>query len=439
MARLPQGLVILGSAALLNIVAGYVRQLVYAYHFGAGSDLDAFLVAFTLPQQLLTNLAMISVSVVLPAYARHRERQEHEASRALLHGWFGAVFKFCLLSGVILAVAARPIVSLLAPGFDASQADLAAQYLRWVVPYFVAIGGGSSFQIVLDSHRAFGFPAWSRPLINIIVIGACLAGAARFGPYAAVAGYVLAGLVVFFGLAWRTQRFEPIDFIACLTAGLDRLPIGSAMTLLLATVATQINPMVDNWFASRVAGGGGVAALNYAGAINSIATAVVTTTISTALFPVLSERVARGDARQALRLALRWSAVVVAVSAVPVLGLVTFRMEIVALLFQVGRFDQSATELTASVLVVLPAMVLLGAVSEIVTRLLHALGAFRVVAAFAWLAMGTKVLLSAWLFEKFQLVGLVGATVCAGCVATIGRVAASIVLVRVSSPTSTKP
>ncbi len=438
MARLPQGLVILGSAALLNIVAGYVRQLVYAYHFGTGADLDAFLVAFTLPQQLLTNLAMISVSVVLPAYARHRAKQEHEASRALLHGWFGAVFKFCLLSGLILAVAARPIVSLLAPGFDASQTDLAAQYLRWVVPYFVAIGGASSFQIVLDSHRAFGFPAWSRPLINVVVIGACVVGAVRFGPYAAVAGYVVAGFIVFFGLAWRTQRFEPMNFVACLTSGLDRLPIGGAMTLLLATVATQINPMVDNWFASRVAGGG-VAALNYAGAINSIATAVVTTTISTALFPVLSERVARGDARQALRLALRWSAIVVAVSAVPVFGLVTFRMEIVALLFQFGRFDQSATELTASVLVVLPAMVLLGAVSEIVTRLLHALGAFRVVAAVAWLAMGTKVLLSVWLFERFQLVGLVGATVCAGCVATIGRVAASIVLVRASSPTSTKP
>ena len=98
-----------------------------------------------------------------------------------------------------------------------------------------------------------------------------------------------------------------------------------------------------------------------------------------------------------------------------------FRYEIVSLAFERGRFDASATALTASVLMVLPAMMILSAVSTLLVRLLLVQQKQKAILGLTFLGVGVKLLLSMLLVETWGLVGLVSATVIASVVATSAR------------------
>lgn len=164
---------IVGLLTLLSRVTGVIRDMVYLISFGAGPLMDAFLVAFKIPNFLrrLTAEGAFSQAFVpvISEYRVQRPQVEVRALVARVMGVFGALLFVITVIGVI---AAPVLAFIFAPGFraDGDRFELTVEMLRFTFPYMffislVALGSG-----VLNSYGRFAVPAFNQTLLNLVMI-----------------------------------------------------------------------------------------------------------------------------------------------------------------------------------------------------------------------------------------------------------------------------
>jgi putative peptidoglycan lipid II flippase len=206
---------IVGSLTLLSRVTGVLRDMAYLITFGAGPLMDAFLVAFKIPnfmRRLTAEGAFSQAFVpVISEYKVQRSQEEVRALVAKVTGVFGAVLFAIAAAGVI---AAPVLAFLFAPGFRDGDGrfDLTVEMLRFTFPYLffislVALGSG-----VLNSYGRFAVPAFNQTLLNVIMIVA----AACVAPYFEKPGLVLAIGVFVAGAVQLVAQFPALHALRLL-------------------------------------------------------------------------------------------------------------------------------------------------------------------------------------------------------------------------------
>lgn len=196
-----------GSAARLialgilsSRILGLVREKVVAYFFGLGAHLDVYQLVMK-GANLLNNLlgeGTLSASFI-PIYSRMLEEgRERDAGR-----FAGAVFGLLLVTVTTLTIvgvlAAKYVVTLIAPGFLGDAAlvasgeltvnrfDLAVYAFRITLPMAAFLALSAWALGVLNSHRRFFLPYFAPTLMNVAVIAALFIAAMTFfdDPFAA--------------------------------------------------------------------------------------------------------------------------------------------------------------------------------------------------------------------------------------------------------------
>lgn len=116
-----------GVVAVLTVVSkvlGFIRETSLAAVFGATADVDAFLVAQTIPLFLFSIVSYSLTTTFIPMYSRIRE--EHGQDHAF--HFANTVMWAIIAVGTILVIAgemfAGSLVRLVAPGFDGKIAEL---------------------------------------------------------------------------------------------------------------------------------------------------------------------------------------------------------------------------------------------------------------------------------------------------------------------------
>lgn len=191
---------VVGSLTLLSRVTGVLRDMVYLIMFGAGPLMDAFLVAYKIPNFLrrLTAEGAFSQAFV-PVVSEYRVKREHAEVRALVSGVAGVFGTVLFVIAAVGAVAAPVLAFLFAPGFreDGDRFDLTVEMLRFTFPYIffislVALGSG-----VLNGYGRFATPAFNQVLLNVVMILAAGVVAPHFDKPGLVLaiGVFVAGLV----------------------------------------------------------------------------------------------------------------------------------------------------------------------------------------------------------------------------------------------------
>lgn len=421
-AGVPRGTWLLMFLSGLSIVTAYLREAVFAYVFGASGELDALLVALTVPRLLALLSANITVAVVLPLYVGYCEAEQRGHASELVRRWFWMVAAVGTLVCIVLLVAASPIVSLMAPGLTPERQALAVLCLRGMLPFVWLMTVAPTFKVVLDTRRRFAAPALGNSISSISVVITSVLFGASVGVVAAVPGFAV-GAVATFALLWaRSKPVEPALPSLKRRAEAVTLPLAGAGIMAVNVGANQFHEIIDRAFASGLAEGS-IASLNYAKSINTIPATVVSAALATALFPMLASMTARGEWQQALRTVYRWIAVVTGLGMIPVIGLVLLRVPVVELLFQRGQFDERAVAMTASVLSVLPAMIPITSICTLLDRLLLAQRRLVILAVLSLSTVVLKVLFNVVLVSWLDrgLVGLALATVFSTGVVTLAR------------------
>ena len=122
----------------ISRVSGLVRDQVYAAVFGAGPAMDAFVVAFRIPNFMRRLSAEGSFSMAfVPVLAEYKAKGDQAAVKALIDRVAGTLTAFLLVLTAGAVLAAPWVMRVFAPGFsvDSEQARLATEMLRITFPY----------------------------------------------------------------------------------------------------------------------------------------------------------------------------------------------------------------------------------------------------------------------------------------------------------------
>ncbi|RME61153.1 hypothetical protein D6779_00590 [Candidatus Parcubacteria bacterium] len=418
---MPAGFGPLATVSIIAMVCGLLRETSVAYYFGAGFELDMFLVAFTVPQFLVSQITIITVAVVLPRYVALMEQEGQVAAGALLAKWFWFetlfVFLFCFLCYMF----AEDVISVLAPGLSAEQVLRAGSLMRWLLMFVFLLYATGCMKVVLETHGNFVIPAFQGPLISITVISSCFLFAGNTGVTALVIGFASGAAIAALLQFGAARKYEPswpcVGYHRIVGA---RLPLSNAMWMVAVSMTGQMTVMVDRYFASSLPPGS-ISSLNYAEALIAVPVNVLAASLATTLFPVMSRKAANAQATEAYELLKRWMLRSVVAAGLLAVTIFLFRHDIVRIMFERGKFDEADVMTTAGVLGVLSMMLVASTVSSLLSKFLEACQLYRVIAMTGLAMFSVKLVFSFWLVHWYGIEGLALASVLAALLVILIR------------------
>jgi putative peptidoglycan lipid II flippase len=405
------------AAALVTVltafsaILGFIRDVVIAGVFGAGAQLDAYLVAQGLMNLVLALVAGAMAKATVPVLAAQTSTDDDSNKPAHT---LSVVLTMTLLvlglGSLIMALAANTVVTVLAPGFKGPQAELAASLTRIVLIATVLISGTNLLAAAAEAHRRFFWSAMQGVPFNLIMIAAAVLFGPRYGVYALAVGFVagsaarlLCQLVPIRALGLRLRASFDIKDPGFRTIArlIPPLLIGSALG--------NANTMVDRAVGSMV-GEGTISALSYAWRVISLGETLLVASLLTALYPAFGAAAGMRDLEEMRRLVGRGLSTVATVL-MPVWGfLIVCSVPLVALLFEHGSFTPADTERTATAMLwYAPALLALGW-REMVVRASYALGDSRRPVLVFVFAMSINVVGDFTLGLTFGIAGLAAST-----------------------------
>ncbi len=365
---------------------GLVREQVLAYWFGASDAMDAYLVAFRVPNLVRDLFAEGAMSAALvPTFSRTLARDGRPRAWALGNAIITALVAVTATLTLAAIVFAPTLVRLLAEDFAAvpGKFELTVQLTRIMAPFLVLVAMAAACMGMLNSLGVFFIPALAPAMFNVASIGAGLALvpvaiSAGVQPILAMAYGTLVGGLGQVALQWPSLRREGFR----LRPRFDLADPGLRQVLALmgpgivGLAATQLNVFVNTIVATGQ-GTGAVSWLTFAFRVMYLPIGLFGVSIATATTPAMSRLAAANDTAQMRSTLAAAMGLMLTLNVPATLGLIVLATPIVRLLFERGSFTPADTLATAAA-VRLYAVGLVGySIVKIVSPTFYAMGRSR--------------------------------------------------------------
>lgn len=344
--RLFRSTAIVSIMTMLSRVLGLVRDVVLMGVFGAGGLMDAFLVAFKIPNFLRRLFAEGAFSqAFVPVLSEYKERRTLDEVKLLIAHVSGVLSVILLVLTVAVIALAPYVIHLFAPGFadDPLRFNTASELLRLTFPYLLFISLTAFFGSILQSYGKFAPPAFAPVLLNVcMILGALLLAPMMDTPIMAL-GYAVAisgllQLLIQLPDLYR-QKLLVAPKINFKDEGVKRI-----LTLMLPAIfgvsVTQINLLLNTIFASKMINGS-VSWLYAAERLSELPLGLIGVAIGTVILPSLSASCAKGDQDEFTK-TLDWAARLIILVGLPA-SVAMFALSDVLMnaLFVRGEFTQT--------------------------------------------------------------------------------------------------
>jgi putative peptidoglycan lipid II flippase len=299
--RLARSTAIFSLATGLSRVLGLIRESVSAYYFGAGGKINAFTVAFQIPNLVRALVADAALSgAFVPVFSELLEKGERKrawrvASTLLwlmLLGLGGITALFVLISPFVLRLFGSP----------GGDLDLAVGLSRVLFPVVVLLGLSGIVVGILNSYDHFAVPAltpvfWNAAIILGLVLGVPNQNGTN-GKLYVYAGSILAATVL--------QLLLPVPWLKGLDGRLQLVldwrdpAVRRVFTLMIPVTLglglINVNAVIDTVFASRLIDPKlAPTAIDKAFRLYMLPQGMFSVAVATVLFPALSRLAARED------------------------------------------------------------------------------------------------------------------------------------------------
>jgi putative peptidoglycan lipid II flippase len=416
---------IIGLAVMCSRVLGLARELIFAALFGGGRALDAFTVAFRIPNLLRDLFAEGALSTAfVTTFSKTIARGGDEAAWRLAN-------KVATMTALVLGalcvlgmVFSSSLVGLLAPGFDHDKAALTAQLTRIMFPFILLVSLAALVMGMLNAKNVFGVPAMASSFFNIgSIVGGLLLGYwidPHFGlraliglAFATVIGGGLQLAVQLPSLARLGYRFRPD--LRWRDAGVKAVLLLMGPSVIAAST-TQFNVLINSVFASGLEDGA-IFWLAAAFRLMQLPLGIFGVALGTVTLPLLSRLVVAGrmDAfRSELARAMRW-ALLLTLPAMA--GLMMLAEPIISVVYQHGKFDAYQAAQSAGALRYYAIGLAGYAALKVLVNAFYALDRRKTPMMVSFLAVGLNLLFN-WIFTVRLGWGHRGLAFSTGCIAT---------------------
>jgi putative peptidoglycan lipid II flippase len=368
---------ILMAAFLANKILAIGRQIVIAEAFGTGSDYDAFVAAFRLPDilfMLISGGALGTAFIPILSERLTLRASEDPDGWQLTSGVLNTILLVVTSLSVVGAIFALPLVQwLVAPGFSPATQILTANLMRLTLISTIIFSVSSLIGAVLNARQHFVLPAIAPLIYNLGIMFGAIFLAPTVGVYGLIFGAILGALghllIQVPGLARYGVKYRPI--LGWHDNSLRRVAklMGPRV---LNIVVIQINFVVIFRLASFLPGEGNVSALDYGWDLMQMPQTIIGSAIGIVLFPTLSELAARGDIaglRQTMAQTLR---IILALAIPAMVGLIVLGRPIIQVMFERGEFGPDSTAAVYQSLQFWALALIAHSALEVVNRLFYA-------------------------------------------------------------------
>jgi putative peptidoglycan lipid II flippase len=404
-----------GLATMTSRILGLVREQVLAYYFGASDSMDAFRVAFRVPNLLRDLFAEGAMSAAfVPTFTGYLTRGGRERAWALGNSVLNGLV---VVTGVLVVVGflvAPALVRFFAGDFAEvpGKLELTILLARVVLPFLTLVALAAALMGMLNALGHFFLPAVSPATFNaasIVLVVALVPFAPALGvdPILIVALGTLAGGLAQVAIQWPALAREGFRYRARIDVhdeGLRRvLMLMGPGTIGLA--ATQINVFVNTILATGQ-GTGAVSWLDYAFRLMYLPIGLFGVSVATASTPAVSRLVARqefGAVRSTIAHAI---GLMMLLNVPATFGLMVLAEPIIRVIFEHGNFTPVDTANTAAALRFYAGGLLGYSVVRIVSPTFYALGQSRTPVMVSMASVVVNVLLNLALVRVLGFRGL---------------------------------
>jgi len=358
--RLVRSAGLIGTAIMTSRVLAVGRETMLAALFGASDAMDAFNVAFRVPNLLRDLFAEGAISsAFVPTFTRVLTTEGRPAAWRLgnlVVNTLAAITVACVAIGWFFAPA---LARALAPEYALvpGKLELTTLLTRLMLPFLTMIAIGVAMMGMLNALRRFFIPALSPAMFNIATLlsAVTLVPLMPYVGWPPIAGIAIGTVIGGAGqilIQWPVLRREGWRYAPILDfkdAGLREV-----MTLMapgtIGLAAVQINVFVNTVLATGE-GTGAVSWLNYAFRLMYVPIGLFGISIGTAALTEVSQHAAvqnTAGMRATLSSAIR---LMMTLNIPATVGLIVLAQPIVALVLERGHFGQADTAATAAALV----------------------------------------------------------------------------------------
>lgn len=337
---------------LFSLVAkfsSFIVELLIASNLGASRETDAFYMVHGIVQIIYPMISVGIWKVYLPEYKTRNVLGNQEAANEITNQLL-TIFTF-IAGSIILTVllAPRPIIFLFAPGFDDSALQISENLLRIVIFIIIFNTLATFSSAILQSNEIFSKSQLKEvvfhlpTLIYLVVFqsNSTVTGLAQ----TIVAGAISSSIVTYWFARSKYRFHFPKKVVnQDIVTVLKQVPIAC-----LNSIINQLNNIVNKMFASTLPVGA-ITYLNYGSKLIHLFDGIFSTAISTALFPYVTELIAKQDYEK-LRKFLKNYIVMISMIIIPISFIIMlYSNEIVGIIFGHGKFGEDSVRQTALVL-----------------------------------------------------------------------------------------
>jgi len=398
----------------ISRVAGLAREVIAAALFGTRGDINAFVIAFNVPNILRSLVADSALSAALiPVYTSLIEQGRRREAQRLLGAMVG-IITLGLGGLTLLVIALAPwIMPVFAAGLGPELQDETVRLARIMFPIVPLLALTGLVAAVLQANGRFGATGFVPILWNAIIIGALVLVAPFVAEDHQVDVYALGILV---GTLGQLLFLVPLVRGTGLRGfGLGRgVPEVRRVLVLMLPVTIglgliNMNAAVDNVFASFVSEDA-VRAVDAAFRLYILPQGVFSVAISTVLFPAIARMVARGDTRgvaDAVESGVRQIFFMLLPASA---FLMVLAEPMTRLVFERGEFDARSTDLTSAALLTFTIGLVFNGASLLVIRAFFSLQRPWLPTKVAALGLVLNLVLDALLYRPLGVAGIPLAT-----------------------------
>jgi putative peptidoglycan lipid II flippase len=338
---------IVGLAVLCSRILGLGRELIFAALFGSGRLLDAFTIAFRIPNLLRDLFAEGALSTSFITTFSRTIATDGDPAAWKLANKVGTLTVIVLSSITIVGIITAPwLVHLLAPGFDGGKAALTITLTRIMYPFILLVSLAALVMGMLNAKNVFGVPAMASSFFNLgSIISGVLLGYwldPNFGPRALMGSAIGTLIGGFLQFAVQLPALKRIGYVFRPDFQWHDKGVKAILRLMgpsvIAASTTQVNVLVNSVFASKL-GDGPTFWLSAAFRLMQMPLGIFGVALGTVALPLLARMAATGNMvsfRSELSRGMRLAFLMTIPSTI---GLMMLAEPIMSVIYQHGRFD----------------------------------------------------------------------------------------------------
>lgn len=408
--RLARTGILLLVVTIVSKFAAFLVTIVFSYYFGTDAITDAYYAGGTIPNLVNNSLTICALTLFIPVYTKCRsdagESKADEFTSNVLNAF--VIFNVALLAAVCLA---SPVLAkIVAPGFAVEGLHHTRIMICLLSMSFPLTVAAVALNNLCNANQRYILPALLTLFNHIFIIVFNIIFAPIFGiysyPFICTGAWIVQLAILYF---WSRGRLFKHKLIINIKDTYFKYMLKQSIPVMVTTAADQINLAADNIISSDLPGGS-LSCLGYAHRIFNSINGIVTSTLLTIYYPIISRQYAEKDT-QGLNSSLRRYFEIMLLLTLPVTMLLIGNSSgVIKILFNRGAMKADDITKISILFTVYVAGLLFMSLKEFATRLFYIMGDTKQPTIINSLCVAMNIVLSLTLKHFWEIYGIAIAT-----------------------------